>query len=464
MSSSEDDDVIDLNDESINNSNNKLKKHQIKKKYDDLYADEHDSSQTEDESSDPIRHGNKNKEDILTVIESSDESEDEESENEESEAEESENDGDQTSRKQRERNNLSEEPSGESIEETQNETDDDEDEEDVEFKKHKYRNINKIVSDESEDNEESETSEDEEEEKVISKKIHLKNKNIVESEEDDQTHKKINIPTMVNDSDEERVKPFNNTNARQQDALKSKKHVAEQLKELGLNDTSLNETKAGNKQKSMESDELVCLDSSEEDEQKSKSNHKYRHESTRIMSQNIPDFEDDDIINDSIIDDDVIIDNKNEVTHFEYKPQVAAQKQKADMLSTEFNKEEHALKPSLEEIKAKIKVEPPKKTQLIEPQGISNTQLLNDLRNPSAAFTGNTQMRNRNLGFEEQLRSLSKIILRELESKPDQGKLDDVRMPDSLNRNVKLMDHQMYALKWLKWREKTEPNGAILGT
>jgi SNF2 family DNA or RNA helicase len=51
-------------------------------------------------------------------------------------------------------------------------------------------------------------------------------------------------------------------------------------------------------------------------------------------------------------------------------------------------------------------------------------------------------------------------MLEILESKPNPDNLSERKAPKRLK--VKLLDHQYYAINWLKWREATEPRGGIL--
>ena len=72
-----------------------------------------------------------------------------------------------------------------------------------------------------------------------------------------------------------------------------------------------------------------------------------------------------------------------------------------------------------------------------------------------------TQITNRNMNYEAQLKALSVEIIKELESKPNPDEFnEDMAMPVGLK--VKLLTHQRYSMTWLKWREKNYPNGGIL--
>ena len=75
-----------------------------------------------------------------------------------------------------------------------------------------------------------------------------------------------------------------------------------------------------------------------------------------------------------------------------------------------------------------------------------------------------TQIYNRNLQYEEKLKILKDNMLEVIEKMPDpdecQQKLADFKMPSGLR--VQLLPHQVYSMQWLKWREKTYPNGSIL--
>ena len=70
-----------------------------------------------------------------------------------------------------------------------------------------------------------------------------------------------------------------------------------------------------------------------------------------------------------------------------------------------------------------------------------------------------SRFRNRNLAYEDELKKLSENMLKILESKPTTENFIP-KVPKALK--VKLMDHQFYALSWLKWRESTTPRGGIL--
>lgn len=63
--------------------------------------------------------------------------------------------------------------------------------------------------------------------------------------------------------------------------------------------------------------------------------------------------------------------------------------------------------------------------------------------------------------FEDQLRVLRENVLEVMESQPDPDKnYENMRMPSGLK--VNLLPHQLYSLKWLRWRENCYPNGSIL--
>lgn len=67
----------------------------------------------------------------------------------------------------------------------------------------------------------------------------------------------------------------------------------------------------------------------------------------------------------------------------------------------------------------------------------------------------------RNTSYEEQLKCLRENMLEVLESQPDPEKnYEGMRLPAGIN--VNLLPHQLYSLKWLRWRENSYPNGSIL--
>lgn len=68
---------------------------------------------------------------------------------------------------------------------------------------------------------------------------------------------------------------------------------------------------------------------------------------------------------------------------------------------------------------------------------------------------------NRDLSYEDQLKVLRENMIEVMETQPDPEKnYEGMRMPSGLR--VKLLPHQMYSLKWLRWRENCYPNGSIL--
>jgi len=79
----------------------------------------------------------------------------------------------------------------------------------------------------------------------------------------------------------------------------------------------------------------------------------------------------------------------------------------------------------------------------------------------AAAMRGaTTQMNNKYLSYEEKLKELSKSLIEEMESKPDpDASYENIEMPSCLK--VKLMTHQLYSMKWLKWCESRYPSGGI---
>lgn len=72
-----------------------------------------------------------------------------------------------------------------------------------------------------------------------------------------------------------------------------------------------------------------------------------------------------------------------------------------------------------------------------------------------------TQIYNRNLGFEDKLNVLRENMIEVMVKKPDpDDSIANFKPPTGLR--VKLLPHQIYSMRWLKWRENTYPNGSIL--
>jgi transcription termination factor 2 len=70
-------------------------------------------------------------------------------------------------------------------------------------------------------------------------------------------------------------------------------------------------------------------------------------------------------------------------------------------------------------------------------------------------------MTNKYKDYESLLLCLSKEIIEEMEKKPDADlNYDDMEMPSGLK--VKLLTHQLYSMKWLRWVESRYPHGGIL--
>ena len=83
------------------------------------------------------------------------------------------------------------------------------------------------------------------------------------------------------------------------------------------------------------------------------------------------------------------------------------------------------------------------------------------LRVPVRGYT--TQWTNKREDFESDLESLRKKMYPLYEKKPDLDKLDITKIVMPKGLKIKLMDHQIRALLWLEWREKSFLKGAILG-
>lgn len=64
--------------------------------------------------------------------------------------------------------------------------------------------------------------------------------------------------------------------------------------------------------------------------------------------------------------------------------------------------------------------------------------------------------------YSDKVHSLSKLIQKALQTKPNPKVFERAIQPKSLKSNIKLNDHQLYTIEWIKWREKTNPKGAIL--
>ena len=92
----------------------------------------------------------------------------------------------------------------------------------------------------------------------------------------------------------------------------------------------------------------------------------------------------------------------------------------------------------------------------------SNTTTFSASSLQAAAMRGNsTQMSNKYIAYEDKLKELSKLMIEEMENKPDaDASYEVMEMPSCLK--VKLMTHQLYSMKWLKWCESRYPNGGIL--
>jgi SNF2 family DNA or RNA helicase len=110
----------------------------------------------------------------------------------------------------------------------------------------------------------------------------------------------------------------------------------------------------------------------------------------------------------------------------------------------------------VEDVKAKIKSDPT--SAVVNP--LANLKLAA----PVVSRYASTQIQNRNYSFEDSLRELSENMLEVMESKPNAN--DNSNYEELKNKlrglRVKLLPHQCYALKWLKWRENHYPNGSIL--
>jgi SNF2 family DNA or RNA helicase len=133
--------------------------------------------------------------------------------------------------------------------------------------------------------------------------------------------------------------------------------------------------------------------------------------------------------------------------------------------------------PNFERIREKIRVkhESPRKIKILD--DISNTEVLNQKRenmlaqkptansivNPAVSSNKNLLLNSSgmpNFGFDAELKALAAKMVHILDSKPNPDHELERNAPKRLK--VKLLDHQFYALNWLKWREATEPRGGIL--
>lgn len=106
----------------------------------------------------------------------------------------------------------------------------------------------------------------------------------------------------------------------------------------------------------------------------------------------------------------------------------------------------------------KMQTQPQTQQQQQQPPQQSLQNLRYDA--PMSSYMGN-KFFNRDLSFEEQLKVLRENMIEVLASQPDPDKnYEGMRMPSGLK--VKLLPHQLYSLKWLRWRENCYPNGSIL--
>ena len=82
---------------------------------------------------------------------------------------------------------------------------------------------------------------------------------------------------------------------------------------------------------------------------------------------------------------------------------------------------------------------------------------------------GNDAQISRHYSYEHQLKELSEQMIGVLEEKPNPDEIDDDYVASEEAKSlipkglkVNLLNHQLYSLKWLKWREQTYPYGGIL--
>ncbi len=142
------------------------------------------------------------------------------------------------------------------------------------------------------------------------------------------------------------------------------------------------------------------------------------------------------------------------------------------------NREIPSWSPNYERLKAKIKekTETIKQIKLLD--SLSNAEALDQKRQikaipevttsavkskpePSQSSLWNSSgISSANFGFENDLKLLGAKMLQILETKPNAEDQLERKAPKRLK--VKLLDHQYYAMNWLKWREATEPRGGIL--
>lgn len=125
---------------------------------------------------------------------------------------------------------------------------------------------------------------------------------------------------------------------------------------------------------------------------------------------------------------------------------------------------------SLEEVKNKIKAknlarqDNERKVMPMQqpPPPKNQPQALESLRfdAPMSSHFG-SKLFNRDLSYEQQLKVLRENMIEVMATQPDPDKnYEGMRMPNGLK--VKLLPHQCYSLKWLRWRENCYPNGSIL--
>ena len=145
--------------------------------------------------------------------------------------------------------------------------------------------------------------------------------------------------------------------------------------------------------------------------------------------------------------------------------------------------------PNYEQVKAKvqktIKENQPRKIQMIDitknefnqaPPATGDDDDVNSidrLKNlnfqANVIRNGNDAQISRHYSYEHQLKELSEQMIGVLEEKPNPDEIDDDYVASEEAKSlipkglkVNLLNHQLYSLKWLKWREQTYPYGGIL--